>query len=196
MPSLFYEAAFSRRFSVPYLLFEDIGEQSKELRPEDAEAHLEEIIRSSLTKCLGMKNVADDDVVYVVSRLEKLAIESAERQAEAEKQAPSSKKQSFATSFAKWIGELDPHNLCLAIAGYDYDKAYHLYTTVDRDDVTAMSEQWMEKEWEMIKVGYESVVYGFGGGYEDKATMDVDVSSDSHTQGQVISKEVLESVKF
>ena len=61
----------------------------------------------------------------------------------------------------------------------------------------ATCAQWMKREWEKIKIEYESVVYGFGGGYKEGAVdTSVDVSTDDNRQGKVISPSALAAVKF
>ena len=196
MPSLFYAAAFERRFPLPYLFFEEVQLQTEALGEREDDSALDRLIRDALSKCVQMDKVSPEDVEYVVRRLEALAKEIEEGQERDSKDKPSSKKQAFASSFSDWISKLDPHNVCLLLADYNYDRAAHLYCKVDRDDVSAMSEQWMHREWERVKVGYESVVYGFGGGYEDKPHAEIDVSVENHEDGRTISKSALDAVKF
>lgn len=192
MPSLFYKATFERRFPLSFLLFEELGLRIEEKGGEEVDpgAYIQ-IVSDALKKCLGMDKVTEEDVQYVSDRLTEAIEEKEEKQPEEGKH-----KRTFASSFSDWVSKLSPHEICMTLTGYDYVKALYLYENVDRDDVLEMSKQWMKKEWEHIKVGYESVVYGFGGGYEDKPHTEVDVSSDDHLEGKVIKPSALALCKF
>ena len=193
MPSLFYKAAFDRRFPLSFLMLEDIGIRITELGSDPTAEEVAEAISCSLMKCGEVKKPSHDDISYASNRLEAIAREVEEAD---KAEGTGSKKKAFASSYSKWASALEPHAVCLLVAEYDIGKATHLYTKVDKDDVVEMSAQLMEKEWEKIRVGYESVVYGFGGGYDDKATVDVDVSTDDNAQGTAISSQALSAVKF
>jgi len=200
MPSMFYTAAFERRFPLTFLFLEDIGITTSELNENSNEEDVELAIRRSLKRCYKDMKVTAADVAYVSERLEKAAAEKEKRAAElADQTGSGKKKQSFASSYADWAAKLEPHEACLAAANMDYFKARRLYCEVDKDDVTEMSAQWMKMEWEKIKVGYESVVYGFGGGYKEGASLgdtEVDVSTDDNAKGKAINKAALNAVKF
>ena len=197
MPSLFYKATLERRFPLPFLFFEDVGIAAEGLDEEPTEEDIALHIRESLKRCCNRK-ASDADVQYVAGRLEQLAKESTEKQAEEDENKSVKKKaQGFAVSFSDWVGKLKPQELCLAVTDYDHPAAMQLYCEVDRDDVMEMAAQWMAHEWESIKVGYESVVYGFGGGYkEDSAATVIDVSTDDNTDGKVINPAALAAVRF
>ena len=192
MPSLFYTAAFDRRFQLPFLLLEDIGIAADGFGDDPTEDDVSAAIKHSLKRCFPGMKAGAADIAYVAERLEKLAEEKVAK----EEEKPS-KKQGFAVSFAAWAGKLKPCEMCLIAANYDYFLAKRLYAEVDREDVMEMSAQWMAREWENVKVNYEAVVYGFGGGYkEGSADSVVDVSTDDNTNGKVINAAALASVKF
>ena len=151
MPSLFYKAIFERRFPLPFLFFEDLEEAVRVIGEDITDEQLEGVIRASLKRCLSMKKVTDEDVMYVSSRLEEEALER-ENEPPPEKE-PKSKRQAFATAFAAWVTELSPHEVCPLISDYDYDKAFTLYRTVDKSDVKYMSTQWVTREWERRPAG-------------------------------------------
>jgi hypothetical protein len=194
MPSLFYKAMFDRRFPLPFVFIEHVNSKLEELGEEGDEA-VEAMLVQSISFCMGIDKVTKEDIEYTSQRLEEASFASPiDKKGEG---GPTVKK-SFATSFSEWVTGLQPEDLCLVIAGFDYGRAKQMYTEVDYEDVVNMSAIWMDREWEYIKVGYESVVYGFGGGYDDKAThaATVDVSAEDHTQGKAIDRAILDSVKF
>lgn len=197
MPSLFYKATFERRFPLPFLFFEDIGIAAAEFGDEPTNDQVEMAIRRSLKRCMPHLKVKAEDVSYVSGRLEKFAAEMKKLAAEQKAEEPKRVKKDFASSYAQWVSKLQPEEICLAAADMDYFVARRLYMEVDREDVTELSSQWMKREWEKIKIGYESVVYGFGGGYKEGAVdTSVDVSTDDNRQGKVISPSALAAVKF
>lgn len=199
MPSLFYKATFERRFPLSFLFFEDIGIAAAEFDENPTPEQVELVIRRSLKRCFPDLKVAAGDVSYVSDRLEKFAEDLKKQAADADKDGPKKIKQDFASSYAQWASKLQPEEICLVAANMDYFMAVRLYTEVDKDDVVELSSQWMKREWEKIKVGYESVVYGFGGGYKEgsgSAGTTIDVSTDDNTQGKVISAAALKAVKF
>ena len=198
MPSLFYKAAFERRFPLPYLFFEVLGIQVEESGGIDITvADLAAAIEKALNKCLPSTKISDKDTAYVSSRLEADAEEQEKVMKEAEATPEVRKKNGFATSFSDWVGDLSPAELCLVISEFDHSRASYLYTEVDRGDVVDMSKAWMTMEWERIKVGYESVVYGFGGGYDDKGGSPVvDAFTEDHLKGKVVDKAALNMVGF
>lgn len=197
MPSLFYTAAYERRFPLPFLFLEDVEVNVTALEGEVTDKQVMTIISACLARYLPNRKADSKDIAYVSERLEILAKEAAEA---AEKDDGKSKKQKkdFATSFSEWVSELTPHDVCLVVSGFDHHRARQLYSEVDRDDVMAMSVLWTRSEWERIKVGYESVVYGFGGSYGDDLPSDnqVDVKAEKMNEGTVISRAALNAVKF
>ena len=192
MPSLFYKATFERRFPLPFLFLEDLGIAVKALGQEPTEEQVADAIKSSLKRSLPDIKPRSEDIAYVSERLEKLAAQDKGEEGD------SKKKQDFASSFTNWAGKLEPHEVCLVAADMDYFQARRLYAEVDRDDVVDLSTQWVKREWERVKVGYESVVYGFGGGYKDNGVTgtEVDVSVDQPNEGKVINPAALAAVKF
>ena len=197
MPSMFYTASFERRFPLPFLFFEDIGIAAEAFGDSPTADDVEMAIRRSLKRCFPDMKVSKDDVAYVAERLEKFAAEMKKAEAEQSKEEPKKTKKDFASSYAQWTSQLKPEDVCLAAADMDYFLARRLYVEVDREDVTELSTQWMKREWEKIKIGYESVVYGFGGGYKEGAVdTEVNVSTDDNTQGKVIAPSALAAVKF
>lgn len=195
MASLFYKATFERRFPLTFLLLEDVGIRLREAGPDVGELEVAEIIKAALKKCHSIKNPSNDDISYVSKRLETMAKEHEDSEPDKEKKVT---KQHFGSSYSKWAATLEPFAVCLLAAEYDYFLATRLYKEVDKDDVAELSNCLMAKEWEHIKVNYEAVVYGFGGGYSDSAVDGavIDVSSDDSLQGNVINKAALDAVKF
>lgn len=168
MKSIFYQAKFERRFNVTLLLLERIAEVFNADR-EDLSSLTQKDVDTLLRQCLHDCGVAKHfssvdkrDLEYLMQRLQAILEE-----AKSSQDAPSpSKKKAFASSYADWAGKLQTDHICLLAAGFDYFKAKRMYMELDKDDVTEIAKRFLEREWEKIKIGYESVVYGFGGSYE------------------------------
>lgn len=194
MASIFYSNSFERRFPLSFLFIEHVNAKLEKLEHAD-DAAAEKALMESISACLGISKVSTEDVEYAALRLEEASQGTDPSKEDGDKKPT---KKSFATSFADWVTSLQPEDLCLVISGFDYKRARQLYSEVDYKDVTRLSSVWMDKEWEYIKVGYESVVYGFGGGYDDNASNAsvIDVSADDHLEGKVISSNLLDAVKF
>jgi hypothetical protein len=191
--SIFYEATFERRFALPFLFFEHLAIVVKEYKGDPDDAAMNDMLKESMKACLGMDKVSDKDMEYVAERLTELA--------DRKKPPPEARptKKSFATSYAEWVSGLTPDLLCLVLADNDFEKARHLFCEVDKDDVMSMSEAWISKSWEDIKIAYECCVYGFGGGYKDSGPEgggEVDASTNDNAQGKVIPAAALAAVKF
>lgn len=192
MPSLFYKASYERRFPLSFLFFEDLSISTGKLGEMPEYTDVQKTVKQCLQRAVPDKKITDEDVEYVSDRLEKMSDEGP-----AEEEDKGDGKKGFATSFSTWMAGLEPHNMCLVIAGMDYKLAKSLYCDTDREDVLLIATQWVHAEWERIKVGYESVVYGFGGGYKDEAVGEVvDSNTDDHTQGTKIDPRALAGAGF
>lgn len=163
MASIFYKAMFERPFPVTLLFLELLQtELNKDPDAEFTEAEIVPVIRGCIVAAGLCEKATKRDAEYVLKRLTEMM-----EQAKAQKDSPPpSKKQTFASSYSNWALDLPPDGLCLAASGYDYEKAAHLYRTVDKEDVLWLADKYLRHEWEKIKVGFESVVYGFGGSYK------------------------------
>jgi len=192
MPSLFYKASYERRFPLSFLFFEDLSISTGKLGDLPEYALVQQAVKDCLQRAMPDREITDEDVEYVSDRLEELADEEPEKGGD-----KGDGKKGFATSFSDWMASLEPHNMCLVIAGLDYELAKKLYCDTDREDVLLIATQWVHSEWERIKVGYESVVYGFGGGYKDESPeTTVDASADDYTDGKAIDPRALASAGF
>jgi hypothetical protein len=163
MASIFYIARFKRRFPLPMLTLERIQVLFSELEQASATDHqVRKCILSALEDTCRQhcQNPKSKDVEYVIDRLNEMMEEASDPD------EPLPKKKSLATSFITWAASLETDEVCLVASGFDYERAKHLYNEVDRDDVIQMAQQFLKFEMEKVKVGYESVVYGFGGSYE------------------------------
>lgn len=164
MASIFYKAMFERPFPVTLLFLELL---QTEINQNEDEEFTEEDLKPVIKKCIqtaGLKERATwEDADYVLQRLVQMMEEAKKQQGET---PAKSSKQTFASSYSNWALDLPPDALCLAASAYDYEKAELLYRTVDKEDVLWLADKYLRHEWEKIKVGFESVVYGFGGSYK------------------------------
>ena len=116
MPSLFYKAAFERRFPLSFLFFEDISIAVTALGEAPTEEEVAGTIVNGLRRCFPNRTLQDEDTEYAASRIEELVKESAKDEPVKEEKE---KGANFATSFSKWVSELSPHDVCLVISGFD-----------------------------------------------------------------------------
>ena len=161
MGSIFYKAAFDRRFPVTLLLLERISEVFSAGAEEMGQSEVDSSLRKCLVDCGVVKKVTDDDITYLMGRLNTMVEESKD----ADDPAPPSSKKTFASSYTLWAHKLQTDHVCLLAAGFDYFLANRMYMEMDKEDLTEVAKQFLMREWEKIKIGYESVVYGFGGSY-------------------------------
>jgi len=165
MASIFYRAAYERQFPLTMLFLELLQTSIAE---EGAEEFTADQLVPLILKCLvkaGLREKAKkSDADYVITRLTSM-MEEAQSAGDASS-SPPPKKQTFASSYSAWAAALEPDALCLAASSFDYFQAERLYKDVDKEDVIWLADQYLRAEWEKIKVGFESVVYGFGGSYK------------------------------
>lgn len=130
------------------------------------------VISSSLTESGACEKVTDAHLAYVANRLEEIKKKAEEEENNKDsKKLPESGTKQFAQEAMKWLSSLEPQQLCLFIATYNYSKAKCLYCEVDRDDVLYMGKQKVEYEFEQMRSNLEASLFGFGGGYgEDKGS--------------------------
>jgi len=167
MASIFYRANYERKFPLTMLFLELLQASISEKEAEELTAdQLLPLILECLVKS-GLKEKAKkSDADYVIDRLTSM-MQEAQPTGDG---APPSKKQTFASSYSAWAAALEPDALCLAASSFDYFQAERLYKEVDKEDVIWLADQYLRAEWEKIKVGFESVVYGFGGSYKDDSS--------------------------
>jgi len=161
MGSIFYKAAFDRRFPVTLLLLERISAVFSEGAEQMGQEEVDTAIRRCLVECGLLTKVTDDDVTYLMGRLNKMVEEN-----KGDDPVPPSAKKTFASSYTHWAHKLQTDSVCLLAAGFDYFLAERMYREMDKEDLTEVAKQFLMREWEKIKIGYESVVYGSGGSYD------------------------------
>lgn len=154
---------------VTSLLLENLSEQIS----SDPDISVDDAIRKAAGKS-GYKNLSSDAVIEIAKRLaedHKKISEAKEADGESDKSSDTGK--GMGTSEMKWIASLKPDELCMFVAEYDYEKAYHLYTEVDKDVVAQLAELKQKGRWNNILSSFESTMYGFGGHYKsDKSSTD------------------------
>jgi len=162
MGSIFYEAAFNRRFPVTLLLLEHISVVFGEGAEDMGQEEVDRALRECLVTCGLVTKATDDDIEYLMGRLNEMVMKDKEM----EDPPPPSTKKSFASSYTLWAHKLQTDHVCLLAAGFDFFLAERMYREMDKEDLTEVAKQFLMREWEKIKIGYESVVYGFGGSYD------------------------------
>lgn len=157
--SLFYEARFNRRFPITYLFVERLTGLLDGAEP--SENVVSEAVAEALRTCGLCDRPSAADVAYAIGRLA-ADPEEANKQT-GDGQDPDDK--SFASGYLKWVRGLSPEQACMFVAEFNLEQAAKLYTEADKDDVAAMAELKVSREWEVVKVRFEAVLFGFGGGY-------------------------------
>lgn len=81
----------------------------------------------------------------------------------------SDRRKTLGTSFQEFLNKLDAPRILLWACNWDFDKANHWYSEVDRTSTLQMIEDFLSVQHELNTYQFETVLYGFGGGYkEDK----------------------------
>ena len=161
-PSCFYISRFSDRpFPFTYLLLEHITGALKDLGDQAGNEDLAlSVVQDSIAACGIRKKPSSDDIVYAVGRMQE-----SYRPEGAVGETPATNTRMFAGEYLQWVQGLTPETTCLYLADYDMDRARYLYCEVDCDEVRILADEKISRDWQVIKVGFESVLFGFGGGY-------------------------------
>ena len=162
--SMFFKGRFERDFPVSFLLLEAISFLIAQESADEIERSFTEVVTRALIDC-GVRadgEVSEDDVVYVSLRLQQI-----EKEAESEEgeKGTDSKKPGFAVEYSQWVSGLTVEETCLYAADYDFAASEEYYCSVDKDDVLKIARCRMKRDWESIRMGFESAMYGFGGSY-------------------------------
>ena len=171
MESIF-SVHLNRRFPLSMYFFELLEQLTSDIRDNADEENGDIVFTAAIDKALKgagvCNNPKQDDIIYVVTRLDEIRVKAEKEAAGADANAiQKTGPKQFAEDAMKWISELTPDNMCLHIAGYNFDKGMELYCKVDREDVIHLGRQKVEQEWEMMRVKLEASLFGFGGGYGD-----------------------------
>lgn len=159
--SAFYTASFNRPIPVPYLLLERV---TLLLSGRD-EAEVLTVVKEAIVQCELHKRPKSEQIAYVVQRM--VDLQGKMEEAEAEGSSNTIDLKTFAGEYLDWVKSMTPESMCMFLADYDYDKARYLYSTVDCGDVQVMADQKLQRDWQRVKTGFESVLFGFGGSYGD-----------------------------
>lgn len=171
-----FKDRMDRRLTLSLYFFEVLDEaqqivndSSGEGAELDNELGLATAIMASLIETDVCEEPTTEDVEYVADRLVKYYDEAKKASEEKSKEGglAGTGKKTFAGEAMKFLGNLKPDEQCLYLADFDIEKAHHLYTQVDRDDIKVISEQKVGFQWEMMRVQFEASLFGFGGGYGD-----------------------------
>jgi len=172
--SVFHKAAFEQPVPVTYLLLERATVLMAEL--EGAEAVLASV-EAAIKQCGLCKRPTSDQIAYAVQRMAELQDEM--EKAQAEGSGTTINLKSFAGEYLNWVKEMTPASMCMYLADYDYDTACKLYVEVDYKDVQELAEQKLLRDWQLVKTGFESVLFGFGGSYGDGDAVENDLEDES-----------------
>ena len=186
--SCFYADALLNPFPVTMLLLEHISVMMlEEYRKEEAGESgktIQEVIKDSLKVTSVKTKPSRDDILYVYVRMQAMNEENSSQPKDPSNpmNAPAkdtNKKKAFASEYLNWVSKLDHESMCLHAAGYDYEKASHLYTKVDRDAVMKILNQRADSDWHDKLSQFEACLFGFGGGYEKKGSNTFDLMNNA-----------------
>jgi hypothetical protein len=164
MSSIFYQDKFSRQLPLTGLFIECVGNQMSSAEGADSVDVVEAIKKALVVSELVSGDPTDDQIVYMVGRLNDMATENAAKPDAGGPQ--NSKGKFFAGYFTDWAANLDYVTLCLYAAGYDYAKARKYYETVDHQSLIAIAHEKLKFDFERARVSLEASLFGFGGGYK------------------------------
>jgi len=114
------------------------------------------------------RKIPRDQIAEIAEQLKQKDSEITKKTEEA-KDAPVPKH--MGTEELQWVSKLNPVELCLYIANFDFEKAHYLYCKCHFNVVTDMLRLKQEYRWKQVVTGFEQSMYGFGGGY-DKSSSD------------------------
>lgn len=160
--SAFYSARFEHLFPISLLAFERLA----------ALSHLpaEEGIPLVLAECCNKPNPTEAEVVYFLERVQIESAAAQERVDDTSSQKRSQPSKSLGTAFQEFLGQMDSARLLIWACGRDYEKAQYIYTSVDRSIATQIIDDFLRLQQEQNTYLYESILYGFGGGYKEDSS--------------------------
>lgn len=157
--SPFYSRRFEQRFPVPLLAIERLA-ALEQLPPEQS-------IPQVLKDCCGVVKPDEDDLRYFLERINEVVEQKAEDKPEVNPDIKVKPTKTLGTSFSNFLGKLDTPRILLWACGWDFEKAQYWYTQVDRTITMQMIEDFLAVQHERNTYQFETVLYGFGGGYKD-----------------------------
>lgn len=75
--------------------------------------------------------------------------------------------KSLGTQYSGWLDGLTAEQLCLYLADYDTERAYHIYWFTDLDWFQEAIKLRSQYDSHVALIQMEACLYGFGGKYED-----------------------------
>lgn len=171
--SLFYRAQYEHLFPIPLLAFERIS-ALKDTPPE-------EVLPQVLAECCGKPKPTDAEIQYFLQRIKDesdAAQQKVARVEAAREDQPAEPSKSLGSSFQKFVSGLDSSRILLWACGYDYEKAHHLYTQVDRSIAMQIVDDFIQLQHERNTYLFEASLYGMGGQYKDDTTPSSGVADD------------------
>jgi hypothetical protein len=159
--SIFHARLFQRRFNVPLIAFEHVEYLQKNFPEYQID------IPRLISQFCGVLDPTKEDVDYFVGRFKQK--EGTEDQSEKSKK----EKITRGSSFRKFISSLPTDQILVLACNMDYEKAKKYYEVVDKEDAIKIISLWIEYTLETHNLSFESVLYGFGGGYTDNEVEDI-----------------------
>jgi hypothetical protein len=164
--SILYQSIFPDSFPVPLAAFDRMGRlmdavRREGLTGEELEQAVLGVYAQVLKECCGISKPTEHHLRRLSERLE-----GASRDEDPSEVDTRPAVRSFGTEYAKLLDGLSLDERLMMMCGYDLEKALHLYTKVDRDEVLALLRGYTALQVEEHRLLFESVLYGMGGSYE------------------------------
>ena len=164
MASIFYQDKFNHQLPLTGLFIECVGGLMTNQDETAATETVDSIKKAMLLSELVTEDPTEDQVLYMIERLNAMAGEISQKSNDAASE--NTKGKYFAGYLTDWAANLDYVTLCLYTAGYDYEKARQYYEKVDHKSLIAIAHEKLKFDFERARVALEASLFGFGGGYK------------------------------
>ena len=145
-------------FPIPLLAFEILFEGMPTV-DTDSQDQIIECFTEALVKGCGLSDPSEDALNYFNSRVTEMQAEFEEDSKEPFRPG----KAGFYSDFVQYASEQSTSVSALLTTNFDYEKAKHLYCTVDRDSALTIIREYFTYSSHMGRMQLEACVYGFGG---------------------------------
>lgn len=156
----FYEQEVNGRVVISFLLLEAVYAEAK----KDIEAEIGAVVAAAYKLVYG-EEISEDAMKEIADVL----VEESDKQkvaAEEGKDKPPKTKKSLGSSLMDWVSGMSSEAICMAMSGYDLNKAKELYCDQDYRLVSEAHILYAEERWQLMQAQYEAAMYGFGGQYK------------------------------
>lgn len=123
-----------------------------------------------------------DQLAEILSRLTLEAQEAVERGTQEKSDYRPKKKQTFASSYAEYLQEMDVSDLCFLLANFNPELAKKLYCSVDTKLIEQAGMRKVVHLTQDASVAFEAVLFGMGGHYKGAGPNDkvIDLTEDAN----------------